>query len=68
MSGTTSVVFKPGSNGAFYIGDKVRVVLEGTHVGHYYLKGASWSRDGIPHVPWLYTLHWSTDAFQVATS
>jgi len=45
----------------FFIGDEVRVVLEGTLAGynrqdgHYYLVGSAGG-----HVPWLYTLHWST--------
>lgn len=45
----------------FFIGDKVQVVLEGTLMGynrddgHYYMVGHAGD-----HVPWLYTLHWST--------
>lgn len=45
----------------FYIGDTVRIVLKGTLAGfnredgNYYLIGSAGD-----HVPWLYTLHWST--------
>lgn len=64
MSG---IEFDPEAAGGFHIGDKVRVVLEGTLTGysrddgHYYLRGASWEPNGLPHIPWLYTLHWSTE-------
>lgn len=63
----SSIEFDPAAAGDFYIGDKVRVVLEGTLAGyspedgHYYLYGASRDADNLPHVPWLYALHWSTE-------
>jgi hypothetical protein len=63
----SEIEFNSAGPGEFHIGDKVRVVLEGTLTGyshddgHYYLKGASWDKDGLPHIPWLYPLHWSTE-------
>lgn len=55
---------EPAKSGLFFIGDKVRVVIEGTLMGfngtdgHYYLKGNSLGAD---HLDWLHRLHWATE-------
>lgn len=54
----------PAPDGQFYLGDKVRVVLEGVlesydaELGHYTIRGNS---TGAQHVEWIHNLHWGTE-------
>lgn len=56
--------FAPAPDGQFYLGDKVRVVLEGVlesydaDLGHYTIRG---NTRGAQHVEWIHNLHWGTE-------